>query len=511
MVFFFLFVFLCLWMPFQGCNAFSAEIAAPKTRSPEKSSGPASNTPIKGSKAKAAFDIFFILDQSGSMKKTDPQDFRKAAAELLVTLLGPEDRLGLISFGDSAQTLIPLTQNFPENQKGFSRAVQKITSRDLNTDLYAAIKKGYEEIKPSQNSNKILILFSDGQMDLGDKEKDASALKALGKLLPELVKDHIKLYTVAFSDFSDRKLLNDLAQETKGLFNLAQADKDIHVIFASIFEQVKMPDTVPLEGDSFFIDKEIQEATLLITKQIGTLTKLIDPNRKELVYDKLPEGIAWYQTKAFDLITIKKPIPGRWKVQLSTKEGNKIFVVTDLALKSSLKQNHVFQGEKVNIDAWLEREDQTVTEKRFLESIFFMTDIKGPDGNHVKLSLFPLETGDSRDKEGKYSNAFTFKQTGDYTIQILADGKTFKREQVRQVKVLNRPTLQSPPAPTSRAVKTTVPTKADEIWKKAFIKLGLIHLGFLVIVLIFFGALKWNRKKAGPKKKEGSLNTNDPS
>lgn len=57
--------------------------------------------------------------------------------------------------------------------------------------------------------------------------------------------------------------LNQLTQETKGLFNLAKTDKDIHVIFAALFEQIKLPDTVPLEGNSFYIDKEIQEATVL--------------------------------------------------------------------------------------------------------------------------------------------------------------------------------------------------------------------------------------------------------
>ena len=299
--------------------------------------------------------------------------------------------------------MIPLTPNLPGNRQIFSSVLQKISSQELYTNLYEAVKKGVKEIRTSPRSNKILLLFSDGQMDLGSKEKDDLALKEFTKLLPELVRANIKLYTVAFSDLSDQKLLNECAQETKGLFSLAKTDKDIHVIFASMFEQIKLPDTVPLEGDSFYIDKEIQEATVLITKEMETKTRLIDPNRTELAYGRVPGNMDWYQTKAFDLITIKKPLPGRWRIQLSSKEGNKIFIVTDLALKTSFNQSQIFQGEKITIEAWLERNDQRITEKKVLEPIFIMADIREPDGNHVKFNLYRSEIEEKINMEGIYS------------------------------------------------------------------------------------------------------------
>jgi Mg-chelatase subunit ChlD len=461
-------------------------------------------TTVKGSvldkisppKEKEGIDLIFILDCSGSMKQTDPQDLRRPATELIVSLLGPKDRVGLVGFGGSAQTLIPLTDNLPANQKLFSTAIQKhITSQELYTNLSEAAKKGYEEIKGSPRGTKILLLMSDGQMDLGSKEKDAAALNELFSLIPELTKANIKLYTVAFTDLSDQKLLADLAEKTKGFFQLAKTDKDLHVIFSSIFEQVKLPDTVPLEGDTFLIDKEIQEVAVLITKQVGTTTRLIDPNRTELVYGKLPGNIDWHQTHAFDLIAIKNPLPGRWKVQFSTKEGNKIFIVTDLVLKTSFSQNQVYPGHETAIEAWLERKDKRIGEKKFLESIFFMSDIKDPSGKHTKINLYPPKTGEQPDKKGIYSNQFTFKQPGDYTIRIIVDGKTFKRELIRQVKVLIHPSSKpSSPLPPAALSKTSQP-HPDGPWIKAIKRFVLINGILLFMAGLSLLAVKWNHKR----------------
>jgi uncharacterized protein (TIGR03503 family) len=266
-----------------------------------------------------------------------------------------------------------------------------------------------------------------------------------------------------------------------------------------------------LEGNTFLIDKDIQEVTVLITKQVGTTTRLIDPNRAELVFGKLPGNMDWHQTNAFDLITVKNPLPGRWKVQLSTKEGNKIFVVTDLALKTSINQNQVYQGQEMAIEAWLEKKDNRIAEKKFLESIFFMADIKDPNGNHTKLNLYPLETGEQSDKKGRYSNVFTFKQLGAYTINIIVDGKTFKRELVRQVKTLSQPVSKS----SGPATHKTSQSNTDGIWIEAIKKLLLINGALFLIIAFIFFAIKLNplgtikkkeAKKGEPGKREKKEN-----
>jgi hypothetical protein len=349
--------------------------------------------------------------------------------------------------------------------------------------------------------------MSDGQMDLGSKEKDSAASNELFAFLPLLIRSNIKLYTVAFTDLSDQKFLADLAEKTKGFFKMAKTDKDLHVIFSSIFEQLKLPDSVPLEGDSFLVDKFIQEVTILITKQQGTSSRLIAPSRRELVYGRLPENVNWYQTPVFDLITMKNPIPGRWKVLLNSKEGNKVFVVTELTLNTSLNQNQINQGKETSVEAWLERQGARIGEKRILDSMFCMAEVKDPKGNMTRLNLYPRSSGDKGDSKDVFSNVFTFQYPGTYSIKLTIDGKTFKRELIREVQVVSS---APPKLPPQGKIQSNAPPPSADLWGKAIKTFLLINGGFFLLAILIMLMIKWRAgravrpkkvKKEKPKKK----------
>jgi Mg-chelatase subunit ChlD len=442
-------------------------------------------------KSNEGYDIVILMDCSGSMKKTDPQNYRKPAARLFISLLGEYDRIGIIGFGDSAKVLAHLTENTKKNREGLFGAINKITSKEFSTNITDAVKKGFEELKASNRKNRILILMSDGKLALGSKEKDEAAFKELSGFLPEIAKSGIRLYSIAFTEMSDIKLLEEMAKTTGGFFRLAKADKDLHVIFSSIFEKIKSPDTIPLEDDTFNIDKDIDEAILLISKQPGTSTTLIDPTKGKHTPAKYGKNIQWYETKAFDMITIKKPATGKWKVKLSTKEGNKVFVITNLNLKSSFDKGFVNKGDKVTIDAWLEKEGGAISEKEVLEHISFSATVSSPDGQTTKIDL--------AQSNGKYIGEFIVNIVGEYSVKIAADSKTFKREKVLQFKA-----VEPPPQKVEKKalVKKDETKKAD--WNSVIIKFGIINLSLLVVVGIVLLARKIIIKSKTKAKKKGN-------
>src|SRR5208337_904530 len=156
----------------------------------EKSAQPAAPEAGHDERSKGA-DIVLLIDSSGSMRKTDPQNNRKTSAKLFISLLGSDDRVGIVSFGDSAKLLLPLTRNTKENYGRFISAINKISSREFSTNIYEGVKKGFDELKTSVSSKKVLLLLSDGKLTLGSKEKEAEALGSLSALLPELAKSGI--------------------------------------------------------------------------------------------------------------------------------------------------------------------------------------------------------------------------------------------------------------------------------------------------------------------------------
>lgn len=467
------------------------------------------------------FDIVLLMDSSGSMRKTDPQLYRKPAARLFISLLGEDDRIAVFSFGDSAKRLLPLTENSKKNRQKLFQAVDKVSSDEFSTHIHEAVKKGLAEVQSSPGKNRILILMSDGKLTLGSKEKDDAALRELSTLLPELAKENIKLYTIAFTEMSDVKLMEEMARATGGFFRMAKTDQDIHTIFAALFEKIKSPNAIPLEGDTFLIDPHIQEAILLITKKPGTSTVLFGPAGEKHSQEKFGKNLNWHRSKIFDLISIKNPAQGKWRVRLSSKVGNRIFVVTNLSLNSSLEKNFVTPGEEIRTDAWLERDGEKLTEKEFLEQISFAAEVTGPDGKMQRLILSETSAGgNEKARGGTYSSTFLIDQKGEYAVRIVAESKAFRREKIHQFSSTEKPPsapekvepapVPEPPLKPEVLVKPTIPSPAQSkpaaepkvSWLEVLKKFGLINIFLLLAVLVFRYrkklVLKWPKKKKEP-------------
>ncbi|MBF0506405.1 MAG: VWA domain-containing protein [Nitrospirae bacterium] len=475
----------------------------------KKGAQPAAPAAERQPESKGA-DIMLLIDSSGSMRKTDPHDSRKTAAKLFISLLGSDDNVGVLSFGDTAKLLLPLTQNTGKNRDKLMSAVNKISSREFSTDIYAGVKTGFDELKASGRKKKVLLLLSDGKLTLGSKEKEAIANQNLSRLLPELAKSGISLSTIAFSDLADVQFLQDLAKAGGGFFKLALTEQDIHTIFATMFEKIKTPDTVPFDGDSFSIDKDIKEATVFVAKKAGTRTVLQEPSGTKNTPEKFGKNIKWYGTKLFDLITINEPATGRWKVNLSTKEGNRVFIITNLSLRSSFNSNFVNRNEKVKADVWLEKDGGVLKEKDVLDQVSLSADLTGPDGKPSKIALQPARgtSGDKTADGGVFTAEFVVPKTGDYALALMADGKTFKRTRTIQFKV-----VEPAPAPPQQAVQKSPPVAVakkipapENMWGRGIIKFAILN-GFVLLgagVFYLVRKVKEGKNKTITKKKGGT-------
>ncbi len=447
------------------------------------------------------FDVVLLMDSSGSMKKTDPKDYRKEAAKLFVSLLPERDNISIVSFGDSATELAPLTPGGKKDRPLLFSAVNKITSREMTTNITEAVKFGLATLKASKRQNRIMLLMSDGKIDLLSKEKDEASAAELAALLSDVAKAGIRIYSVAFSEFSDAGLLRSLSEKTGGAFRYAQTDRDIHVVFASIFEQMKAPDMLSLDGDTFLVDKDVKEAVLLINKASGTETVLFDPSGRRVVQGKIARDIEWFASKAFDMITIREPAVGKWRVKLSVREGNKIFVLTDLKLKSIFAGDKVTQGDKVVLEAWLERDGAIIQNRDVLSQIGFFADLVEPDSTKQLMELKP--TG----KDGVFAIEVKFRKSGEHALVLNIGGKTFSR--TRDFRV----TVAEPPPPPPPVAQTLPPAPVPEgiNWQPVLIQFGLMNavvIGIIVLILLVrkTGGAIVRRKSARPSSAEEEKN-----
>jgi hypothetical protein len=380
-------------------------------------------------------DVVLVIDSSGSMQKTDPLSLRVPAAKLFISLLEKGDRAGIVSFSDKGYPLSdPVPVDSQENKDKLFSAADRISSDGLYTNLYEAFNSGYVSLSldKERDREKIMILMSDGMMDVGNIDQDKILIDTLENSLTESIrKDNIKVYTIAFTDRSDRELLEKISKRTGGFFNTARTDKDFHGVFTSIFESLKSPEMVPMSENGFVIDSSIEELTIVATKSDpDTEIQIISPDGDSYSSNQKYSGIGWFESENFDMITILRPLEGRWEILFSTGESNKAYVITNLKLQSDFDQMYAIFGEHMDIRMWLERDGEKITEDQVLDKIKVYIELTGPDGNTANLQAF-------HKGEGIFLRTIAPFTPGNHKMKLVAEGMTFERAKSFSFNVAN--------------------------------------------------------------------------
>ncbi len=460
-------------------------------------------------------DVVLVMDSSGSMKKTDPQSLRIPAAKLFISLLDKEDRAGIISFSDTGYPVIGLTPVDSEDSRDkLFRAAELISSKGLHTNLHDAFASAMEVLSESSGAGrtKIIVIMSDGMMDVGDPDRDGSLLDKIKTELSDLLEERgIKVYAIAFTEQSDRDLMEKISKRTGGFYNLALSDKDFHLIFTAIFESLKAPEMLPMSNNGFLIDSSIDEVTIVATKESADTTiQITSPEGKGYTHAGRPEFVSWFASSNFDMITVKKPAEGKWEILFSTGKNNKAYIITDLKLQTDFDEMYSTFGKPLDIKIWLEKEGSVLTEKEILDTIKLYLELTGPDGKITTLK--PFNKG-----EGAYLRKIAPFSPGNYKLRIVAEGKTFQREKAFVFNVADaRESKEDIEAAREKEKKAEVPaeekqaeeTSIEELsWKKTIIQFLIFNavLAFMVLAYLKRNSLKNMKarlKRKGPAEPE---------
>ena len=413
-------------------------------------------------------DAVLIMDSSGSMAKNDPDKLRVPAAKMFMSLLGAQDRIGLISFSDNGYPVLHLTAPGPATDARILASADKVSSKGVYTNLHAALEKGLAmlEREGKDGQEKMLVLMSDGKMDVGNTDDDWELTQKLqGELLQTAKERGIKVYSIAFTEASDVELLNKLATETGALFKLARTDQDLHDVFSAIFESAKNPAMLPIEGGEFVVDASIEEVTIVASKEREDVRiYLKSPDGKQLGAEDANDKLKWFMSHHFDMITLRNPEPGTWKL-LHTGGKNRAYIVTNMSLNNNPQQASLSVGKDMVLEAWLEQDGKLLDREAVLTNTKFLMEIEDPGGASVRFDLFDRgEFGDRVVADGIYANTLSYENPGTYRISIIAESETFQRQKTVHFEVAELPvSLQQPaPEPVAETVEDTVPEPAPE-------------------------------------------------
>lgn len=200
-----------------------------------------------------AKDVVLVLDNSGSMKKNDPQFLGKQAAEKFILDLDEATRIAVIIFDQSVRMAAPLTGINDENRASVLQSLDQIDYKGQWTESPAAIERAIYELKNNARpeAKKYIVFMTDGVVDTGDAARDLEQAKWLkGELADDAANSDIRIFGIAYTENADFLLIQSIAQKTDGEYYRALQPGELQHIFEqinAIVNRVPEPEPVAVE------------------------------------------------------------------------------------------------------------------------------------------------------------------------------------------------------------------------------------------------------------------------
>jgi uncharacterized protein (TIGR03503 family) len=390
-------------------------------------------------------DTRIVVDISGSMRRTDPENLRIPATRLLTRLAQNGSRAGVWTFGQYVNMLVPWGEVNDAWRQNALEQTGLINSVALWTNIGLALEKAsLGQSTPDPERDRTIILLSDGKVDI-DRDpavNEQENERIFRDLVPRLVAAGFRIHAVALSDEADHAFLKKLATDTRGAFSIARTADDLIKVFAAASDQINQPEQVPLDNNSFRIDNSIQEFTALIHRRPGSeATRLITPGRIALSSTQHPDTVNWHADQRYDLITVTRPEPGLWKIQAALDPANRVTIVTDLSIELRGLPENVIEGERIQMRLNLRGSGKVVTEANFLKLMEITFSQETPSGERFEGKLADPDRPNVP-ADGVYTALLGRTLTeGEQVFHVMLDGKTFQRKRTQRMMV-HRDVLQ---------------------------------------------------------------------
>lgn len=386
-------------------------------------------------------DLRLLIDISGSMKVSDPDNLRAPALDLIVRLLPEGARAGVWSFGEEVAVLVPhgvVDSNWRSQARD---AMARIDNSGQRTNIPAAINAAtydLERLDPGYRTS--IVLLTDGKVDVAESPmvNAGAARKLLANEAVELGVTGIPVHTIALSGEADWVFLRSLAETSGGIAEKAEDARELGAIFLQSLEMVAPTARVPMAGSRFTIDQSVEEFTALVffPEQAGRL-ELVSPQGQKYQPGNQSEGVQWFQNQQFALVTVTSPEAGEWRLRAPDQATVRISVISDLGLGIDPPPNSMPAGRQAELGLWITNRGAPITDPEVLSAFKLVVEVSSPSGRlqQIKVSeAYPAPV------DGEYRVLIpVFEEPGRYELMVRLEGQTLQRELPLHIEVAPPP------------------------------------------------------------------------
>ncbi len=169
------------------------------------------------SEERVPLNIALVVDRSSSMAGQKIVQARAAASELL-NVLGPQDRLSLISYSSDVSVDVTSMKVTPGNLPAFRQAIEELQPGGY-TNLSGGFEQGCEMVSNTIQEGSVnrVILMSDGQANRGVTE-----IGGLERMADACLKNGVSLTTVGMGLDYNEDLMTAMARKGAGNYHFIE-------------------------------------------------------------------------------------------------------------------------------------------------------------------------------------------------------------------------------------------------------------------------------------------------
>lgn len=377
------------------------------------------------------YDIEIVVDASGSLKRTDPENNRYTAIDIfLQTLRENGNNAGSVVFTTKIEKDTGLSEMNSKNSKEkLSNQIHSYTPETGDTNIGLALQTAADNLNASNNgSEKIILLLSDGNTDMGSKDATEKALGIEHKAIEQCIADEIKIYGICLNSdgTANLKEFEDMTSSTSGSFlevknseNLVSALKDF---YGQIFKTKFTSDTKvikdgvaskSIEVPSYGIE-ELNITVNNASKLSGvTITKPNGVDMSANEFDGISSKIGDYY-----FIKVTDPDEGLWVVTVKGKEKTEItfdFVFNadnSVGLENISGKNSFSLNEDVEFSAGFYSNGEKLIGKKYYEDYVGTVVVNSTDSKNEESQSYTMEA----DGENGFKTSLSYDKEGTYEV-----------------------------------------------------------------------------------------------
>lgn len=382
-----------------------------------------SSASITLASASEKLTVILVLDNSGSMKNSDPQNLRFSGTQIMTGLLDPGDQFGLVLFSTQANILtdnLEVVGTTPLTEMSFLKKLE-MSKPDGFTDVKAALQKAAELLSTSSSENEhvVILLLTDGKPEIQSPypEYERETLELAREL-------NIPIMAIALTQSSQTPFLGELVHVTNGNIVYAKDSSDLIKAYLEVLGRIKdrtvvdgkISDTRGLLEIDPSLAPYIDSAIFIVAKPETLSVKMLNPDGQQVVGNSLTYP-------RFTLVAMENPAGGVYAFHPQGKGEMQIWAIFRSRLRAQIispSQVHPASAEMLIVVNLLE---ETVPGKytKIIGEANFTAIITTPDGKQTSLDRFYDDGthGDGTANDGNYTRTFpNTYQTGGYQIHV---------------------------------------------------------------------------------------------